>query len=126
MTPQLTDIPGIGRRTAERLAEAGYPTVQSVADATAVALEQVFGIGPAMAPALGERAAVALQRQLAAAGSEGAEGKRKSKSKKRRKKGGKKGKKQDKKTKKTEKNKKKGKGGKKKDGKKGKKKGKKK
>ena len=43
--PQMTSIPGVGPKTAEKLAAAGFDTVQKIADASADKLsEQVSGL----------------------------------------------------------------------------------
>lgn len=43
---QLTALPGVGERLAQRLVEAGYSTLAALADATPEALQEIEGIGP--------------------------------------------------------------------------------
>jgi nucleotidyltransferase/DNA polymerase involved in DNA repair len=96
MKVQLTDIPGVGRHTAEKLREAGFQTVESIAESRAVALEQVFGIGTAMAVTLHKKALAILERPAKAV-SVATERDGRSGGKKPKKKGGKKNKKRGKK-----------------------------
>jgi N utilization substance protein A len=48
----LLSIPGVGEKTAEKLREAGYDTLEAFVAADAAALEQVEGVGPKTAVAV--------------------------------------------------------------------------
>ena len=52
MTTPLTDLPGIGPATSQLFVEAGFTTIESIANADPASLEQVKGIGPHRAVAL--------------------------------------------------------------------------
>jgi DNA repair protein RadA len=52
VTTPLTDLPGIGPATAQLFVEAGFTTIESIANADPASLEQVKGIGPHRAVAL--------------------------------------------------------------------------
>jgi N utilization substance protein A len=57
LTVDLTSIPGIGAKTAEKLAEAGYDDLQKLINAEAAELEQVETVGPKTAQTIVEWAA---------------------------------------------------------------------
>ena len=52
MTAPLTDLPGIGPATSQLFVEAGFATIESIANTDPADLEQVKGIGPHRAVAL--------------------------------------------------------------------------
>ena len=52
MTTPLTDLPGIGPATSQLFVEAGFTTIESIANADPANLAQVKGIGPHRAVAL--------------------------------------------------------------------------
>ena len=46
---ELEELPGIGETTAEKLKEAGFNTIESIAVANPVEIKEVGGIGEAVA-----------------------------------------------------------------------------
>ena len=52
MTTPLTDLPGIGPATSQLFVEAGFITIESIANADLASLEQVKWVGPHRAVAL--------------------------------------------------------------------------
>ena len=52
MTAPLADLPGIGPATSQLFVEAGFTTIESIANADPASLAQARGIGPHRAVAL--------------------------------------------------------------------------